>query len=666
MVTYPVVLPFLALFVLGSEFLEIVVRTRTRPDAQARPRAMRRWAAYAVALAVALLVTNRFAADTVQAVLVAFRGSAHIRILPNYLLPSGLPALWGWVKFSASDGGVILNVAIATGIAATVALLFLAVRLALRGVAAAQMTILMLAMAAYLFARESGFGLFKLAMFIQPFMMAGIAMAACGGSACRRTGYAVIVVLAASMLPTQQEYVRRSLGNIVGATRVPFATSHRVAAVLRDESARARREGVAHVYSDASSTELDGLEQAYFQGMAYDNLPLGDFILTGLQRFDRMDPVPEWMAAVRRKLGQAYRSRRTEASFEFRTPCGSAVARFERYPGALDAEAWLLATGTDMSVINFDNGPSRLSLMPLARVSDRLVFVESSLGSASSHRADVVALHDPEADVLLGAGIMAASGRYHLYQVLNPRSRARLAIALSASVQRQDDFTLPKVAVQGAHAVLLPLVGRGSARVLSQEVEPLASGARSYLGLDFCRTPTHFTDERRAGLMALYGISVPTDPRDSVAFVRDISLMSDNRLPLPRAPTSVSTFPRDLRNPALEYSGLFEDGWMSEAAYVWLARPGSGAVILDVSGLVPDVGNPAFRTRITVRVAGELVFDRVVAPGDVEARIPLAGTRAAGRDKIEIEFEHLQRLPGGDGRPVSMLVKRIALEPGSR
>ena len=57
-----------------------------------------------------------------------------------------------------------------------------------------------------------------------------------------------------------------------------------------------------------------------------------------------------------------------------------------------------------------------------------------------------------------------------------------------------------------------------------------------------------------------------------------------------------------MRNNALEFSGIYEDGWASEHVVAWLTAP-KGARSLTVRGTIPEIGDAA-ASEIALRVDG--------------------------------------------------------------
>jgi hypothetical protein len=91
-------------------------------------------------------------------------------LMPFFLLPSGIGALWGLTP----DAPPLLdtNVAIAIGFVLSGATAIGAAWLAYRREASAALVVVMILLAITLAVNGSGFGLFKLAMYAQPFLMA--------------------------------------------------------------------------------------------------------------------------------------------------------------------------------------------------------------------------------------------------------------------------------------------------------------------------------------------------------------------------------------------------------------------------------------------------------------------------------------------------------------
>src|SRR5438093_10147332 len=83
--------------------------------------------------------------------------------------------------------------------------------------------------------------------------------------------------------------------------------------------------------------------------------------------------------------------------------------------------------------------------------------------------------------------------------------------------------------------------------------------------------------------------------RRPVGISRNISIITNEQYQKLERPSKIAEFPQDLsRNPGLEYSGVFEDGWVGPESFFKLAASHPGQVLY-FKGYVPDT--PAYRTQ---------------------------------------------------------------------
>ena len=104
----------------------------------------------------------------------------HPELFPYFLLPSGVAALWGLRPYA--PGGTSLlgeNLAIAIGFALSGAMAIATVWMIYRREACAVMVVLMTVLGANLAMADSGSGVFKLAMYAQPYLMTTAALSVC-------------------------------------------------------------------------------------------------------------------------------------------------------------------------------------------------------------------------------------------------------------------------------------------------------------------------------------------------------------------------------------------------------------------------------------------------------------------------------------------------------
>jgi hypothetical protein len=264
-----------------------------------------------------------------------------------------------------------------------------------------------------------------------------------------------------------------------------------------------------------------------------------------------------------------------------------------------------------------------------------------------------IGLYQYESDYFTNHTI-AAMGRYLVFNVLHPSEKMHLIMDITDTLRpNRDDLPQPSVSDLRS-AKIVPAYGRGSARLISPPIQPMMIDGQAFVAVDMNREPNVNPDPPRTGLMRLFGNDIPLDPRKFVVYTRGISAISDEEYRAMKPPSSVSRFPYDLlENHALEYSGIYEDGWASEDfAARMSAAPGKSIV---VAGMVPDIGDSAFTTEATVFVDGQAVLRQKLGLGNFQLSIIAHASTA----QVRVRFSRTQRLPRGDNRVVSALLKRI-------
>jgi hypothetical protein len=147
-----------------------------------------------------------------------------------------------------------------------------------------------------------------------------------------------------------------------------------------------------------------------------------------------------------------------------------------------------------------------------------------------------------------------------------------------------------------------------------------------------------------------------------VGFTRNISLLTPAQVESLSAPDAIESFPSGLFQSGLLYSGIYEDGWMGEAARMRL-NVSQGFSRLNIRGQMPG-GLRGEHERITLQILidGTLADERPVEPGSFDLEIPLHVER--GSHWVELRADNVRALPGSDGRHASVLLKSIAVSGG--
>jgi hypothetical protein len=294
--------------------------------------------------------------------------------------------------------------------------------------------------------------------------------------------------------------------------------------------------------------------------------------------------------------------------------------------------------------------------MPCSTPRDLLAFTSSQLGE-SFYLPNVwrnVSFFQLQEDPFFPGATIAGFGRYALFRVLGPTRGERLAIELTNTLTHDGSNLLPPAAAVGATRVRLPLIGRGSARVFSAPLQPQMIGGSPYVLLDMGVAGKVSATTRR-GLQGLYGKSIPADPRVLTSYVRDISLVGAAAYKGLRPPSGISRFPQDLDNPSLEYSGIYEDGWVGADSFVRLSS--GPAAALAVRGEVPAGAGGGLQ----VIVNGRRVASAAARPGPLQLRVALP--RSGVSRRVELRVGATIRLAPPDLRPAAAHLSSIGIVP---
>lgn len=561
-------------------------------------------------------------------------------IFPYFLLPSGLGAFVGVLPLAGSDQGLLQSMAIGLSVVFCIALLAWAIPAQLRrgGISAAMLAGMVL-IAVLLYSRGSGFGLFKLAMYAQPYLACVIAIAA-ASLPFRRLFWATASLGLVPLLAVQLSYVQRATGELKGGTLdIPHASSLKMIQQF-SEYVRQLPAGLP-IISSSPITPIQKIQSMHADGRSI--------------YFQARDPLANIISSDKRtysEFGAKYRDQyymyRAEKIYG-----GSVHFDRLRYTGP----ASRVSINPRLDLFNkFGLSETDVYFVDVTTASNQLEFVNSSLGQHYylPPRNPQIAYNQLERDPLFSDQKISGVGRGMLLQVRNPTPAPRLVLEVTSTLTKQFDSILPPVSTEGGP---LGLVGRGSARVFSPILSLEALADEHYLAVDFGRAPKPFPISR-SGLMLLYGADINTDPRHITTFARDISMIDDTDYQALERPLSVSKFPSDLGNKALEYSGIYEDGWIAETSFFVLANPTKAH--LHVAGLIPQIADPGFSTTLTVQIDGQVVAQQLLGTGTFDLSMPISGP--SNQHRIDLAFSTAQKLPGEDGRMAAAKLTFVGFE----
>ena len=625
-------------------------------------------------LCVAILNTQVIAAF-MHVYLVGARGGAATPELlssqfPFFLKPIGLAVLWGFQTFNNRWPEPLASMAILAGAVMLAAAFAATVWQAYRRTPVALVGLVIFGLAARFFVANSDFGLFKLAFFIQPFMLATLAVAWVALVKRPILRVAPLVALALSGLGAQAYYTLRSSDLTDYSVEIWMGSKLRIKRDFQ-RVLDALPPGVVTLV-DAPNFVLAGLQSLSGRGkelaFTMDIERASGSSPHTIPGGDRVLPIHNALHPdLVRKLGEinALESeldprRMMTDRFDLHRPDSDDKNPFRARRLTQPGNAWFIAVTGRQNIFNRrkygEQSDSNFAALPLRDASNYLSFINSGRGSQYYlSRNNATSFYQLEPDLFFSGATMSGISNVFLFQVINPSRAPRMALDITATLMADGENRLPTASVVGNQRLPFPFVGRGSARVFSEPVSPQWIEGSPFLSLDMNSGGKPFPSFE-TGLQKLYGSHLLLDRRRLVAFARDISLVSDDEYRGLKPPVRVRDFPADLTNPALEYSGVYEDGWVSEASFFTLTQP-PGAASLRIEGMIPLIGDAAFESEIEVLVDGRTALTRKLGLGEFKLEIALAPS--ATRRRIDLRFSKYQRLPHGDNRVAAAKLSHI-------
>jgi hypothetical protein len=624
--------------------------------------------------------------DTITRLSVTFRPvSGTGSLFPFYLVPSGLAHLFGFYPIGRPLSGHLLDLGILAGALVLLGTCAGAVWNAWRGHLVAIMCLVLTAIGIRAFAMRADFVAYKVAMYVQPFLLGTAVLSWFQVIAwCKKKGLPAklqqiallgpLVTVIGAGLTAQIYYTQRSLGAVGGGfVEIPRASSSRLISQLIALSREIRPHAML---SDTSNVTLAKFESnymmptpLYFTAQDF----VGRFVQSTIPSAFSERFLNWMMPGLSARVRYIYQERSKHfRKVEFDTHGAlPSPDRFKVRTDTYDSELThcTFLQSLDEGIVNRRSIPqmpgSILRTFGFPQARNLLLFASSELGvpyyaTLEDRFAGRVSLYQPENDYFYPQSTMVSMGRDALLRIVNPSRKFRLALEYTASLNGDHENRIPPISVVGVERSFLAVEGRGSARLFSSVIQPQEVGGGSYFLLDMGTLGFRFPS-RRTGLMALYGRDIPLDPRVIVGFGRDISALSEEEYEDLAAPGGLASFPADLLNKGLEYSGIYEDGWLAESSYFILGQGAEGSQLL-VRLLVPSIGGKLTSTQVILLMDGSELARKSLGAGKSEFTIPSAGV---GKHRIKLVFDRATNLPAPDGRPVSAMIRFVGFV-GSR
>lgn len=653
-VWYPEVLPFL-----GLGWLTYFAMTFRKDKAKAL-----RIAVSALLVGVLVLVAlNRYLIAALAYMLNQTAGGMQTAdlssvLFPYFLVPSGLAVFWGLMPIAGDISTWLISVFIAGAILLFYWLFRFAIRRQIEVVSVpVGMLMVMMTMSLLLFFRNNDFGLFKIAMFAQPYL-AGVLACELGRLDWLKTSFVKkigICIVAVPVLLSQYGYVAKSTGEIFGGlNEIPRASAQKINRQFQNLMESIRGKNPNGYIADASNIVLAKFQSLYSRGESL-IFPSRNFFIN-IVDFAVKDgtDVTGWSE----KFLKLKKSQFVEHQVETRSGPNKFVVPAG---GEKDIAKKTLITTVEQQTI-FNGAHAKKGGEYFQYINDpsnQLVFVHSELGNHyyfGDRRR--ISFYQLENDPMFPGQKFSSLGEHLLFLALAPTDRPRVVMELTDTVVKQFGSELPTPKVQD---VVLNFLGRGTGRIYSEPLQPTYIDDIPFISVDMQRAPKQFPSSTK-GLMLLYGRGVPADQRRLTSFGRDISLVSEEEYQRLIPPVQLRNFPEDLSNKNLEYSGIYEDGWISERAFFVLSK-NEASTSLTVAGTVPQIDDVGFKTILSLRINGKEVASKTLSTGAFEINVPVS--RSPGepaRKRLDLIFSRSQQLPGADGRITGGIINFIGFK----
>lgn len=595
-----------------------------------------------------------------------------IEIFPYFMTPRGPALVCGLMPTYAELHDPLLTVSLIVGLVGLFAAVLISVHQFWRGRVFAAVLAVMAALSAMLYSQHAAFGLFKIAMYAQPFLWATVAAWAVS----RRQRWVVVAAAVGVLIvgglnaSSQFWYVKQSTG-YDSEVDLPAVSQQKVMADFRARVLPRLASGETSCVVIATENNV----LAKLWGAELHDVPS---TLMTMTPFHRYIPPQDRPAREQFQLSDdpAVRARQmmrlawdlpTVIDPDTKQPLHELLSTPPNWSGTSPDHILLVAGRGPLSLFNRyqypESGPALLCV-PLSEVRNFAVFRDAS-GARQNFlgmdEIDHVAMHRLEPDPCFPHRTMAGVGQDLVIDVINPSPRVRVLVSNTSRFRPERDYRpAPGLQIVGDSRVALTTLGDGAARLVSPPIAPQKVGSSNILALHFdnkiIRNPN-----RLEGFEKLWGTSLPRDRRMLTCSVRDISILSEEEYAAFRPPEAIAKFPDELSHPQLEYSGFDEDGWVNKGFKARLTQSAPGQEVV-IRGQVPSLpGQQTFRTEVTVLVDGQPVEKRMLNTGDFEIRGPAGAT--TGARWIECRFSESLVLPAGDERLVTALIKFVGFEP---
>ncbi len=455
--------------------------------------------ALGAAALVALVLLNGYAFTTILFLVTQSRyvmGDApDATHFPFYLTPAGPAHFWGLIPLSITFEGPHMERAVIAGGVLLLLAAAAAFWAALRRRPEGAMSVVMLALAAAFFHARSGFALYKLAMYAQPFLLAAIVAAWGAVSAKFRRPPLLacfihatpIVVLMVFMWPARRAYVEWSRGDTTRFNEVPGASRSRILEEMQSKlgpyvAAAKASSGAAdapYLLADEHNLIVSKFMTLYTQGASL-AFPSNKLWQSAIPPKPQPETPVRSLRELSHTLTRTLLSRLVPRTFELEPsrpgekPDLFLANEIGRPPPGSPRPGVLIAGTSRLTPFNRREpesaGPGNFNVVPFAQAQNHLLFTNSNLGEDYYQLVDrrFGAIYQIEADPVFFRGqTFAGVGRDLLFEVINPTPGARLALTMTCSLRGDGDNRLPPAVAIGSSRPRSTFAGAVGAHLLA-------------------------------------------------------------------------------------------------------------------------------------------------------------------------------------------------------
>jgi len=584
-----------------------------------------------------------------------------LSLFPFFLIPSGFPSLFGLQAITADIIEPYGSVLIVMGFFLFLAATYLGLYNAKKGRPFAFLFVAQFGLAVMMFYSGNDFGLYKMAMFIQPMLVVCLAeyfylfknkflLASLG------VGYLALISI------TGYNYTLSSAG---GNGSIPAEVQHVAAAFVYPPKINGNN---PYTVSSIDNVVAAKLASGIYKGTAVKYVSREMFLIGGFSSWIGLDwPLMQWYPHPEvYRIGAEMVALRNRDMYVKQTLFGTQFleAKLNTQPThylSLTANRNLFnkihdekTNENDFFIINESKSINNL-----------LIFIHSTRGS-HYYLGDRkrISYYQQERDFFDPNRMINGIGSFFLLRLEKPTDQIYLRVAATKSVMTSGRTSWSKNAiVMGEKEVSLDLVGDGAINRIVGPVRPIKLGDSNYIALSFEEVARAFPT-RRTGLKGLYNKDIPLDYRLLIGFGRDISAMSLNEYSNLDRPKKLESFPRDIvQAKGFEFSGIYEDGWVSSESKYIFGKSNAGDMIELKFNIPSGLARVSGDNRAIITINNQPAVSLDLIEGDYDLLLPIK--EAGNLTRLSLQLKKVGFLPLGDDRPVSLKLDSIRIVPST-